>query len=108
MRISMSIPLRSRSWPDEGPPNRSLLDSSPLPAAFGEECTLACVGLGVGAEEDDLDCTLTSGGFIGAQDGPSISIAPSIVGIDFGAGLDCTAACGSALGAARGGVGECC
>lgn len=72
---------------------------------------MAATGLGVGADEDDLDWTLRSGLDGGPHAGPSISIAPSMVapiGLANAAGCGGGAFEGICTGAARGGVGDCC
>lgn len=91
-----------------GPPNKLLLASSPVPAAFGEAAffSLGCI-CGVGADDDDFEgCT--------TQRGVSISmLLPSTDRIGCGCGAAGAAGCDadcwdSETGAALGGVGECC
>ena len=98
--------------PADGPPKRSELDSRPLPVPFGGG-GVGRAAFGVGAEDDDLDCTLISSGWsFGSSHVGSTSIAPSMLEIAAGFAMlwegDACGGGGAVKVAVFDGGGDCC
>lgn len=113
MYRSMFTPFLSDGSDSDGPPNRSELESRPLPDAFGG----SGVGriFGVGAEEDDLDGALISG--IGGCGSLCVDCTPSMtpsrfeIGAtlsNFGDGAVAKGECAGAVKIGFEGGGDCC